>query len=70
MHWYIVKDLSDGLVIKTDNVIKLMNNFIENFGRKFTDFTKIQNYIQLFDPFSLETVEEEYHLQVILLRND
>ena len=66
-----MKDLGDNLVIKNDNVIKLVNYLIENFERRFTDFTKIQNYIKLIsDPFSLGTVPEEYHLEVISLQND
>ena len=44
---------------------------IQLLNRRFTDFTKIRNYIQLFsDPFNLETVPEEYQSEVMSLRNN
>ena len=64
-----MKDSGERLV-KPNNVIELLNKLIENFER-FTDFTKIQNVLQLFnDPFNLETVPEEYQSEVILLKNN
>ena len=64
-----MKNLSESLV-KPSYVIELLNKLIKNFER-FNDFTKILNYLQLFDdPFNLETVPEEYQSEVILLRSN
>ena len=65
---YIKDNIYD---FKFDNIIDLLSKLKSDFNRRFTDFTKINNIIQLFnDPFNFENVPLQFEKEIKVLREN